>query len=81
MSRSDGRSPRLIRPGVVAGAGGRVIVADAAVPVAVVIDVQGVVERVLTWPLRPDLRDREVASAIAVSGEDVWVSSPATGGV
>lgn len=64
-----------------AGDADHLVIADDSVPVAVVVDPNGVVERVLTWPVRSDRREFEVASAVAIRGAEVWVGSPAAGGV
>jgi hypothetical protein len=61
---------------------GRVVAVDEVVPLAVEADLStGEIVGAWTWDLRPELRDRPTATAVALTRADIVVASPAAGGL
>lgn len=60
---------------------GHVVAVDEIVPLAVEADLStGEIVGTWTWDLRPELRDRRTATAVALTRADIVVASPAAGG-
>ena len=61
---------------------GHVVAVDEIVPLAVEADLStGEIVGTWTWDLRPELRDRRTATAVALTRADIVVASPAAGGL
>lgn len=73
---------RLLRIGAFAVRGGTVAVTDEVIPVVVEADAaSGQVVRAHAWPLSAAHRGRPTSTAIALTEEEILVSSPAAGGL